>query len=390
MFDTSLFLSLPIDIRQLVYEQLEDVIQTIRPPVKSEIFGPLPHYTTIDYDESVKKKYLHYIGIYDYIPNFIEHWCHDFEVLKYDSVTLDRLKLSIQYDEARFCMEWILVNDQLELGIFTADEQFLQLSYSARDYFELIHPDQLNDVCDLKFGINVSELNCVTRLCKKIQSEWLLDTVSFVSFVNCWDLDSPNVSGIISSMEMFSNVRMLKVESQTMFEKLINFHGVRENPGRTITYNVRQHITELRLFNIREMGYKTIIDLSKWEQLVILDVNGCDLIDLNKFLMPKTCKRLRFQNVKYLIWWDQSEAGNLINIEWIKEGRLDKSKIHEQEEDLWAKVYSKAISSFGSINYLELKNIRRIKGILILPNRLISEERIKILGKTKTDAVIII
>lgn len=389
MFDTSLFLSLPIDIRYAVYVYLKDEIQRVKPPVKAEVFGKLPHCDKVECTEAIKtitNRYSKYIQIYDYIPNFVQNWCRDFELLKFDPITLDRLRTDIQYNNQLFRTEWIFSQNGIELGIYNQDGQYLQLSYSLKQYLDLIYDEEEG----FSFGINVCATNDVLKICEELKSRWLFDTVTYVSFLNCWDFESKNVQDIISSLEAFTNLRAIAVEGQDMFENLINVHGFRDNPGKTIGYNVRQRTLELQLLNVRSLGYKKFTELTRWESLMRVVVDGCELIDLNHLILPLSCKALILKNIKYIIWWDQSKTYQSIKSEWIANGALDKSKLDADDEAKWASISIDVADSFGPITFLKLENVRRIKGKLLIPRKLWNDERIKIPSKCKTDYILLV
>ncbi|QEU62547.1 Ctf13 [Kluyveromyces lactis] len=389
MFDTELFLSLPIDIRFTVYFFLGDVVQNVRPPAKSDIFNDeLIAYPNIrEFNQSLVDKYSKHIGIYDYIPNFIPNWCRDFDLLRHDIILADRLQVGLQYEEQWFSVQWIVVSGELEIGIFTADEQFLQVSYTINEYCRVLSITQQ----DLRLGINVSDINDVNELCKEIQHRWLFDTVSYISFINCWDLDHENVVSIISYMESFNNLHMLRIESKNMFNNLINTQGVRENPGKTIIYNVRQNIFQLELYTLRNLGYKSVVDLQKWEQLQCLSISGCEFIDLNNLILPQHCKMLILTEVKYVIWWDLSHLLKRIRPQWIIDDQVKKpTKKDEAEESEWYNLYLEVVQTYQPLNFIEMHNTKRVKGNLILPARLVTESRIKISNGTKVDSVLLI
>lgn len=390
MFDCRLFLSLPIDIRRNVYLFLGDNVQIVRPPPKSSIFSDeiieYPAVTVTEYDNTLAERYEQHVKIYDYIPNFVSNWCRGFELVKQDPLVADRLKVCMKYEEENwFCMQWILVCGQLEVGIFTQDEQFLQVSYGIKEFCEVVDVP----VQRLSLGMNVSEINNIEELCTEIKRHWLFDTVQFVSFVNCWDMEHPNVASIINFMENFNNLRLLKVESQNMFDNLINIQGVRANPGKTIVYNVRQNILELRAYSLRELGYKSLVNLSRWEQLVSLSLIGCEFIDLNKLVFPKRCKILNIQDIKYIVWWNQAEILEVLDRNWLNRTTISKPQSPEQVEK-WYSVYIRVVETYYPINCITIQNVKRIKGNIIVPTRLLEDSRIKISNVTKMDEMLMI
>ncbi|CDO96044.1 unnamed protein product [Kluyveromyces dobzhanskii CBS 2104] len=395
MFDTELFLSLSINIRYHVYFFLGDTVQKVRPPAKSDIFNnTVVNYPKVEeYDSSLAEKYSKHVSVYDYIPNFISNWCCVYNLLRHDKIIADRLRVSFLYEEQWFSVQWILVSGQLEIGIFTADEQFLQLSYTSEEYCRILHIAKH----ELRIGINVSDINDIDELCKEIRSQWLFETVSYISFVNCWDMNHKNVLSIISYLESFNNLTMLRVESKNMFHNLINTQGVRENPGKTIVYNVRQNVLELQLYTLRDVGYKAVVDLNRWEHLRCLLISGCEFIDLNSFSLPPHCKILKLRDVKYVVWWDQSSLLKQVNTQWISNGEIkrptignDSGKEKEEEESQWFKLYVQVIQTYQPLNCIELYNIRRVKGNLILLKRLVMESRIKMPKETKLDSILLI
>lgn len=174
-----------------------------------------------------------------------------------------------------------------------------------------------------------------------------------------------------------------------MFDNLINTQGVRANPGKTIVYNVRQNILELRAYSLRELGYKSLVNLSRWEQLVSLSLIGCEFIDLNKLVFPKRCKILNIQDIKYIVWWNQAEILEVLDRNWLNHTTISKPQSPEQVEK-WYSVYIRVVETYYPINCITIQNVKRIKGNIIVPARLLEDSRIKISNVTKMDEMLMI
>lgn len=415
------FLQLPVDIRHKVYYHLNGQLTQLRPSSQYELFTEPPSacsQTTAALDRGQKRmirrlkkrllsKFSQYIDVYSHSPNFVETWLRYSVWLRYDCITLDYLRLNHSFEGFLERMYWIPIAGSLQLALF-GPRGLLQVWYTPQEFQQWVIGQSDNPELSLAYtDINLEAVpyDCLTQLYHLLASQGLQDYVNGIRFQqdeDTRDLSNPSVTCTISRLESFRNLQKLEVVGTGLFENIANFHGLRSNPGRTINYIVKKRVRDLTVERCPTVGFDSIADFTRWENLVVLNITHCQMLDLNRVLLPKHCQRLILSNINELTWWNQHELKGLAKdlIITRRESRNEKSDgvdhhggdppcsyparqinvvdtTREANRDLLLKCKALVLDAYGSLNYIQLKDIVSIKGEIFVPSSLYYNKRLE-------------
>lgn len=427
--DVSLFFGLPIDIRRQVYYHLDGNFCKIAPaPVQhlyiDEVIQLSPKTEARSKrQELLFKRYYElfspYLNIFDYSPSLFDQWLEYSLWLRYDAIVLDCMRINHSYGGSLIGhLDWIYLDDRPRLAYFK--NCMLMVWYTLREYARWIIKEEIDDeeADNLNlFGLNLEYLN-LDMVKKILNSMKFNDYVMLLSEVffdqededesdlgeDKMDIDEMSypmndLKGIevIKDLDTMKNLAKISVRGAPLFEALINFHGVRDNPGKTISYMVKKRIMQLELWQISDPSKTGLADFTRWENLRDLRLIKVRSVDLNKFVLPKLCQILILKQVTVMRWWDvESKINELIEgkttitklDDFTNERRLDQktmdpSEIMQCRSIVW--------QSLKNLNFLKLQNVSEIYGgKIVVPNALYNNRRIQIFPSTSMVNEIII
>ncbi|QLG72620.1 hypothetical protein HG535_0D03280 [Zygotorulaspora mrakii] len=417
--DIRLFLQLPVDIRCLVYFQLDGEFTLAGPQCIEKLYAAetvqvlTGLYKRTKYQKLIHKELYHwfsqYLDIFEYSPALIDKWLEYSLWLRYDGIVLDSLRLNHVYGgELLGQIDCVELGNKLRLAYFK--DSMIQLWYTYREYVRWIaNIGTEMDIDYVRVNLeNYTSAKLDTLLHDLKQNEML-------PFINCilledekeddlsmkyhqdLDEDSPyqltdvSVISIIKNMESMKNLIEIGVRGYHLYETLINMHGVRDNPGKTINYIVRSRIKKINLTQIPKLG---LCDLTRWENLRELTLINVQEINLNMLVIPSKCQVLNVRKVNTLNWWlllDAIEARIQENHfqKWKNDSpygyttlkRINNSSIDDLDKIEECKTL--VFNALGSLNLIRIQDVQQIKGNkIVVPSNLYDNKRILLHGTT--------
>lgn len=428
--DVVLLLELPIDIRRQIYYHLDGNFCKIAPaPVQQLYFNDAVLLDSKPERRSKKQKVLYkryhrlfsqYLSIFDYMPSLFDQWLEYSLWLRYDAIVLDCLRLNHAYDGSLMShLDWIYLDDRPRLAFFK--NCMLMVWYTLREYSRWIVKEESNeeetDSIDF-FGLNLEYLDLVTvkKILNSMKHNDLFMLLSEVFFDQEDEEDSSEMDDkietdevsfpmddlkgieVINSMEYMKNLSKISVRGSHLYEALINFHGVRDNPGKTISYVVKKRVMRLELWQISDLSKTGLADFTRWENIRDLRLIKIGLVDLNKIVIPELCQVLVLKQVSVVIWWNLepiinglikgrnilTKLNKFTNLKCLDQKAMDPDEIMQCRSVVW--------QTFKRLNYLKLQDVTKISGRkIVVPHALYNNKRIQIFPSTSgLDEIIIV
>ncbi|CCE64149.1 hypothetical protein TPHA_0G03080 [Tetrapisispora phaffii CBS 4417] len=451
--DVCKFLDLPIDIRKNIYLQLNGMLGNSNfdsnkfsiniQETRTENTIPVSKKAKSNRKTRIQTYYKIFEPIFAMLnhSNLFEKWLYHAIWLRYDSIMLDCMRINHFYGgQVLGSLDWIQLDGKLRLAYF--DEHYvLQVWYTFKEYNKWIvrgssaieteskidylrlNIDHLNSMGSVfektldDFGkhdmyLKINEIHFNSDEDENAESDFLpnynedsvTDTEAEntdaldISFKN--KLNDKNIIAIIQRMENMKNLSKLTITTDRLYQTLVNLQGVRDNPGRIISYMVRKRITEIQINRVKQLSFKSRIgDFGKWENLNRLELNNIQYLDMNLIYFPDSCKELVLKNIRILKWWNAEES--LVPIlftesaheqkkiwikkqnrkKQVKEYRLNehylKPEIIENCKDIVKSMIGR--SSTNKLNYISLVSINKtVNNFIIVPSNLYDNNRIQL------------
>ena len=212
-------------------------------------------------------------------------------------------------------------------------------------------------------------------------------------------------------MESMKSLRKITVRGEKLYELLINFHGFRDNPGKTISYIVKRRINEIRLSRMNQISRTGLADFTRWDNLQKLVLSRVAYIDLNSIVFPKNFKSLTMKRVSKIKWWnieenilkelkvdkrtfkslyikeDDSKFTKFFNLRHTRIKELDKSEINQIT---YLRCQAIVWLSFRTLNHIKLQNVSEVFNNIIVPRALFDSKRVEIYRCEKISQVLVI
>ncbi|CAR22514.1 Ctf13p [Lachancea thermotolerans CBS 6340] len=280
----------------------------LRPPTNYELFAEA--YPVYKVNKKRKRnrelwtKLHKFVELFEYLPGFVDLWLEYMECLRYDSITLDYMRMNRELDGKLTELEWIVVGSEAKLAMFSR-EGVLQVQYQIKEYHKFIdsefRPRVTMNTAHLDEG---AEAPSVVRALQKLE---LLDLVNSVVFYQDEDSASEEtILQMVANLEALRGLESVRVVGQMLFERVVNFHGVRDHPGRTIGYVVRKRVSQLLVERCASIGGKrNIADFTRWDHVSRIKLSKVRELDLTRTMLPLGCRWLRLENIDKLKWWEQ-------------------------------------------------------------------------------------
>ncbi|SCU89827.1 LANO_0D06590g1_1 [Lachancea nothofagi CBS 11611] len=403
VWDPLEFLKQPITLRKCVYWHLDGQLTQLNLPSAYQLFTNtfIEHQNASRKSKQLKnlrKRLQHFAEFFSYMPAFVNSWLQYVACLRYDCVALDYMRINRELEGTLSPLEWIVIDGQPQLGFFSPSG-LLQLWYSTETYRELID-DELRPATVL----NTEHLynNELQTLSGQLDNQEIKDLVQGVHF--CQDEESgvsDEILKMISILESLKNLQVVKVTGDTLFERLINFHGFRDHPGHTVGYMIKNRVSELEIKECTVIGtLDSIADLTRWERVFKVTFSRLAQLDLNRAVLPPGCRWLRLDKIRMLKWWDQEEIRSLLQNQLELRERIHyevtKPKTWIVENATSAEVAvahtCKALmwETMGHLNRMQLVEVGEIEPTPILPRSLYEDGRIEWCGSKQETSIILL
>ena len=407
-----------------------------------------------------------YLNIFEYSPPLIEKWLEYAFWLRYDCLVLDCLKVNHLYDGTLIgALEWTYLDNELRLAYFNK-ASMLEVWYTFKEYKKwVIDGAAYNDHSLIKVDniqIDIDNLTpelldkCLTLLEQKdlfasirelkfgqdeeVEGEKDVDASETVSGENfkvnstvtnkkrsaatrsyaddgCVgakqnQLTSVSVIRTVKSMELMKSLRKITVRGEMLYELLINFHGFRDNPGKTISYIVKRRINEIRLSRMDQISRTGLADFTRWDNLQTLVLSRIAYIDLNNIVLPKNFKSLTMKRISKIKWWnieenilkelkldrktfktlyireDSSRFTKFLNLRQTEVKELDKSEINQIT---YFRCQALVWLSFQTLNHIKLQSVSEVcNNNIIVPRALFDSKRVEIYQCEKISEILVI
>lgn len=427
--DVGLFLALPVDIRACVYYHLDGNFSCVVPEPIEQLYSDQVIRLAPEEDEDngrgqnlLKKRlyevFARYLNIFDYSPSLINRWLEYSLWLRYDSIVLDCMRLNHGYGGALIGqVDWIYLDGRLRLAYFK--NCMLMVWYTLREYAgwiigEETDEEELDGISFFRLNLECSNLDLLKRIFKSMRNSDLFLLLSEVFLEEDGQTDLPAVADddadqtaypiedlrvieLLGKMELMKNLNKISVRGDRLFEALVNFHGVRDNPGRTISYMVKKRIMRLELWQLNEPARSGLADFTRWENLRELRFVNINVIDLNKLVLPSRCKIILLEGVSEVVWWDlESKISSLIEGSTTttrlngttKLRFLDRNSLKPENLGLCQSIVWQA---FKHLNFLKLQNVTTVRGgKIVIPCALYNNRRILLFPTTSSVKEIIV
>lgn len=411
-----------------------------------------------------------YLNIFEYSPQLIEKWLEYAFWLRYDCLVLDCLKVNHLYGGSLIgALEWTYLDNELRLAYFNKTSM-LEVWYTFKEYKKWVievaaydEPD-LTDINYTQFNIENLTPQKVDKCLLLLEQKDLLTTVSEIQFgqdeeiggveeeqgeddnedneadsdetakpkskvtnkkrtaskslgndsvrKNRNQLTNMSVIRTIKSTEFMKNLRKISVRGEQLYELLINFHGFRDNPGKTISYIVKRRINEIQLSRTDQISRTGLADFTRWDNLRILVLSRMAYVDLNKIVFPKNLKSLKMEYISQIKWWEIEENirkelnmdkktfkssyireknnrfTRFLGLSQIKIMELDKSEI---DQITFFRCQALVWQSFGTLNHIRLERVSKVcNDNIIVPRALFYSKRIEIFQCEEISEVMVI
>lgn len=427
--DVVQFLELPIDIRKQVYYHLNGNFSSITPPPLEQLYATRTINLALQTEElslrqkSLKKKFYDlfapYLNIFDYSPSLVGKWLEYSLWLRYDSIVLDCMRLNHAYGGSLVGqVDWIYLGGRLRLSYFK--NCMLLVWYTLQEYARWIIGEEYEDgeldgVNFFRVNLEWSNLESLRKIFRSMNNNDLFllvsevfmdqdDEMSEKSSVDdsedeaTYPIEDLKVIELISNIEAMKNLTSVSVRGDHLFEALINFHGTRDNPGKTLSYVVRKRVMRLELLQLGEPTRNGLADFTRWENLRELRFVNLNSIDLSKLVLPPRCKILILTRVSTIKWWDlENRISSVAQERTITKVLNDRTRLKILDrksvnpEDL-GRCQSIVWQAFKHLNYLKLQNVEEIQGgKIVIPYALYNNKRVLIFPTTsKVQEILIV
>lgn len=406
-----------------------------------------------------------YLNIFEYSPQLIEKWLEYAFWLRYDCLVLDCFKVNHLYDGTLIdALEWTYLDNELRLAYFNK-ASMLEVWYTFKEYkkwvIDSVAFDELDllNVSNIRFNIDNLTPQLVDKCLSILEQKDLFATIGEVQFgqdeevgeekdvdvsgANSDENSSPSstiknkkrsaskrshsdngnvgathnqltsisIIRTIRSMESMKSLRKITVRGEKLYELLINFHGFRDNPGKTISYIVKRRINEIRLSRMNQISRTGLADFTRWDNLQKLVLSRVAYIDLNSIVFPKNFKSLTMKRVSKIKWWnieenilkelkvdkrtfkslyikeDDSKFTKFFNLRHTRIKELDKSEINQIT---YLRCQAIVWLSFRTLNHIKLQNVSEVFNNIIVPRALFDSKRVEIYRCEKISQVLVI
>ncbi|EJS42384.1 ctf13p [Saccharomyces arboricola H-6] len=474
-FNPVRFLDLPIDIRKEVYFHLDGDFCGAHPCPIDVLYSSntveLPGTPGYKRSKRSKKllKYMYpvfasHLSIFEYSPPLIEEWLEYAFWLRYDCLVLDCLKVNHLYDGSLIgALEWTYLDNELRLAYFNK-ASMLEVWYTFKEYKKWViesaacYEFDSNYVSNIKFDIENLTPQTVYKCLSVLEKKDLLSTLRELQFGQDEEvreeddddeagsdqyakskstvirkkrasprsshpdadrvkgkqkqLTNMSVTSTIKMMELMKSLRKITVRGEKLYELLINFHGFRDNPGKTISYIVKRRINEIQLSRMEQISRTGLADFTRWDNLQAVILSRIAYVDLNNIVFPKNFKSLTMKRVDKIKWWnieesilkelkldkkifrklyireDKSRFTKFLNLCQTKIKELDKSEIDQIK---YFRCQALVWHSFGTLNHIKLQNISEVRNNnIIVPRALFDSKRVEIFQCEKISEVLVI
>lgn len=424
--DVALFLGLPINIRKLVYFHLDGKFVDLGPDISQNLYFtnviklPAERYEPSKYQERLRRRsyriFEPYLSLFDYSLSLVDEWLEYSLWLRYDCIILDCMRLNHLYGgELIGPINLIYLDGRVRLAYF--DKNYMLWNwYTYGEYARWI--DEENDQIDLSYlKLNLEYLShdLMIRILREMQRDQLLDFINQIQFEQedqeddpkkfdnqddfetaSYRIKDPTVTQVIQSIESMKGLRSLIFRGDQLYEGLVNFHGFRDNPGKTINYIAKRRILYMQILQTESLSKTGLADFTRWENLRELALVGVHEIDLNKTLLPPNCRLLTIRGVQMLHWWDvvdsiEQRIGKCYTTQVrynVSHRILDPQSI---ETETFSQCQIIVKENFQHLNFMKLQDIYEIKGRkIVVPRSLFYNKRILLTGKKGFDQIIIV
>lgn len=450
--DVVKFLELPVDIRKEVYYHLSYNFGNVNPQASEKLYTS-DNVQLVDIkkekrgnDKSVLRVFRSifkpYFFMFDHTPSILERWVEYSLWLRYDSITLDCLRLNHTYQgELLGPLDWIYLDKKLRISYFDTNGM-LQVWYTSKEFnrwiingnpysdsndalgyfrfsFEYISAkdigrsinvfkkkDNFQDISQILFDEEDNEEDDLKLLSNEDEDN---TKILYQDKIYKNQLADPTLTDVIKVLDNMKNLRKLYVRNDTLYQTLINLQGARDNPGRTISHTCRKRINEIDIRRVHNITSTKSAVFSKWNNLRKLTLNHIGNIDFNKIILPPSCKELVVNHSTSVKWWDIKDQITMLfpkdqrrNL-WIayhnRKNKGPKSRninyyklnkgILDPDAVLRAKVMMK--EKFKPLNYIKLQNILdMVDSYVIVPSNIFFTNRIKIFSSESITDVYIV
>ncbi|SCU92322.1 LAFA_0F09516g1_1 [Lachancea sp. 'fantastica'] len=398
MFDAFEFLQQPITLRKCVYWHLNSQLIDLKPPATHELFTSTftSKKKTSRKSKSLRglqKKLRRFVELYSYMPEFVDSWLEYMTYLRFDCIVLDYLRVNRELESQLTQLHWIFISGELKLGLFSPDG-LLQFWCSLEEYQTLIDNDlNLSTVLDLEH-INEKELKALDAQLESMERK---DWVHQVKFYHDEEtVEKSQILALIGMLDSLKSLQTIAVTNESMFERVVNFHGFRDHPGHTIGYAVKRRVATLELSRCGSLGLgKAVANLSRWEAVGKVTFAFLEELDMNQVILPPRCVWLRFYKIKKLKWWSAEELRSRLpgsclrsdTLDQILEAGIKNIAKHMDSSELY-KCKALLWDILRHIHRVQLIDVRDIEPVPILPMCLYNSGQVQCSGTSKADQVI--
>lgn len=421
-----LFLELPIDIRKEVYYHLDGNFCGIGSTSVEQLYCsnfvqlPSSKYKKNERQRLLGKRLYHlfspFIGIFDYSPSLIDEWLDYSLWLRYDCIVLDCMRLNHTYGGSLIGpMDWVYLDNRLRLAYFK--NCMLQVWYTFREYTRWIVDEEGEEESINYLRLNLEYFKCtpvekISTLLKRNEIFLFLNHILFDQESDgetedqiidnngeemSYQLTNMPIIKVVNNMEAMKKLDKISVRGAHLYQSLINFHGVRDNPGKTINYLVKKRILHIELLQIDDLTRSSLSDLTRWENLRELCLGNIEEIDLNRLVLPNSCQNITIKNASRVIWWkleidleDMTKytfTTKKLNI-YTTAKAIDRQSV---DPDIFGQLQALVWRTLKPLNFIKLQCVHEIPGgRIVIPKTLYDNKRFLIYPMTNAIQEIII
>lgn len=424
--DVALFLGLPVNIRKQVYFHLGGQFADLGPDILQGLYFtdviklPAEYYQPSRYQQRLRRRlypiFEPYLGIFDYMPSLVNRWLEYALWLRYDCIVLDCMRLNHLYEgELIGPINLVYLDGRVRLSFF--DKNYMLWNwYTYKEYARWI--DNENDQIELTYlKLNLENLryDLVAKILSSMQRDKVLDFINQIQFeqededeepisfdeqddfeTSSYRIRDPAVIRVVQTMDLMKGLKRLAFRGDRLYEGMVNFHGVRDNPGKTINYMVKKKIFHLQILQVGSLCKTGVADFTRWENLRELKLVQVGEVDFNKMLLPSNCRLLTICGAQVLYWWDivdQIEHMASDRYTTKMRGSMRYHTLDEKSMDVETLFQCRIIvkDCLQNLNFIKLQDIYEIKGRkFVVPRSLFYNKRILMSGKIGADQLIIV
>lgn len=423
--DVVLYLGLPIDIRKQIYYHLDgNFCGTVPTSVEQLYCGSFVQLTSSKYKRNDRQRLLAkrlyhlfspFIEIFDYSPSLIDEWLDYSLWLRYDCIVLDCMRLNHTYGGSLIGpIDWIYLDGRLRLAYFK--NCMLQVWYSFQEFTRWI-VDEGGEECMDYLRLNLEYFKCtpVEKMLNSLKQNELYLFLNQIFFDQesdgetedeildnnaeaiSYQLTNLPTIRVVNNMEAMKKLDKISVRGDHLYQTLINFHGVRDNPGKIINYLVKRRILRIELLQIDDLTKPSLSDLTRWENLRALYLGNVAKIDLNKLVLPYKCQSLTIKDATTVTWWNlETNLEDMTKYAFITK-RLNSYTMmktidrRSMDPDILGQLQALVWRSLKPLNFVKLQCVHEIPGgRIVVPKALYDNKRILIYPMTDAIQEIII